>query len=259
MFREVAAPWLAALSEGVIRSRTLRVFGLGESSVENLLRDRMNELTNPTLAPYAKEGEVELRITAKADTDQAAESLIAPVEGEVRGLLGELVYGGDVTSLEQVVLSQLKERGLTLGTAESCTGGLMAKRMTDLAGASTVFKGGVVSYTNEVKHNVLGVSRELLDQQGAVCADVARAMAQGARKVLKSDLALSATGVAGPDRDDRGSPVGLVYVGLAAPDGCWVRELNLAGPKDRRDRVRTLAASHGFDMVRRYLEGLDVE
>jgi nicotinamide-nucleotide amidase len=259
MFREVAAPWLASLSEGVIRSRTLRVFGLGESGVETLLRDRMNALTNPTLAPYAKEGEVELRITAKADTEDAAAQLIAPVEQEVRAILGDQVYGADVTSLEQVVLAKLKERGLTLGTAESCTGGLMAKRMTDLAGASAVFKGGVVSYTNEVKHNVLGVSQTLLDQQGAVCADVARAMAQGARQVLGCDLALSATGVAGPDSDDRGNPVGLVYVGLAGADGCWVRELNLSGTRERRDRVRTLAASHGFDMVRRYLEGLDME
>lgn len=254
MFREKAAPWLAQLSEGVIRSRTLRVFGMGESGVESLLRDRMNELTNPTLAPYAKEGEVELRITAKADTGEEADALIAPVEEEVRALLGDLVYGADVTCLEEVVLAGLKERGLTLGTAESCTGGLIAKRMTDLPGSSAVFRGGVVSYTNAVKAGVLGVPQALLDERGAVCADVARAMAQGARQVLGCDLAVSATGVAGPDSDDRGNPVGLVYVALAAADGCWVRELNLAGPRDRRDRVRTLAASHGFDMVRKYLK-----
>ena len=229
MFREKAAPWLARLSEGVIRSRTLRIFGLGESQVEDQLRDRMNELQNPTLAPYAKEGEVELRITARADSDAQAAALIAPVEEEVRALLGELVYGGDVTSLEQVVLDGLREKGLTLGTAESCTGGLIAKRITDLAGASAVFRGGVVSYTNEVKANVLGVPRDLLDRQGAVCADVARAMAEGARSALGCDLAVSATGVAGPDRDERDNPVGLVYVALAAPDGCWVRRLNLAG------------------------------
>ena len=259
MFREKAAPWLARLSEGVIWSRTLRVFGLGESQVEDKLRDRMNELTNPTLAPYAKEGEVELRITAKADTREQAAALIAPVEREVRELLGDLVYGADVTSLEQVVLAALKEKGLTLGAAESCTGGLIAKRITDLAGASAVFRGGVVSYTNEVKANVLGVPRDLLDEQGAVCADVARAMAEGARRVLGCDLAVSATGVAGPDSDERGNPVGLVYVALAAPDGCWVRRLDLAGPSDRRDRVRTMAASHAFDMVRRYLAGLPIK
>lgn len=259
MFREEAAPWLAKLSEGVIRSRTLRIFGMGESRVEDMLRERMNELTNPTLAPYAKTGEVELRITAKADTAAEAEALIAPVEGEVRALLGELIYGADVDCLEQVVLRLLKERGMTLGTAESCTGGLMAKRMTDLSGSSAVFKGGVVSYTNEVKVNVLGVSRRLLDEQGAVCADVARAMAEGARRVLGCDLALSATGVAGPNSDDWGNPVGLVYVALAAPDGTWVRKLTLAGVRDSRDRVRTTAAHHGFDMARRWLTGLPVD
>lgn len=259
MFRRRAAPWLAGLSEGVIRSRTLRVFGMGESQVETLLRERMNALTNPTLAPYAKEGEVELRITAKAETEERAAALIAPVEQEVRELLGDLVYGADAASLEQVVLTGLKEKGLTLGTAESCTGGLMAKRMTDLPGASAVFRGGVVSYTNGVKAGVLGVPQALLEEKGAVSAEVAKAMAAGARKALGCDLAVSATGVAGPDRDDRGCPVGLVYVALAAAGGCWVRELNLAGARDRRDRIRTAAASHGFDMVRRYLAGMEVE
>lgn len=258
MFREKAVPWLGRLSEGVIRSKTLRIFGMGESSLESLLRDRMNELTNPTLAPYAKEGEVELRITAKADTQGAADALIAPVEREVRSLLGELVYGADVGSLEEVVLAALKEKHLTAGFAESCTGGLLCKRLTDLPGSSAVLKGGIVSYTNEVKQNVLGVPRALLDERGAVCAGVAEAMARGARSALGCDLAVSATGVAGPDSDERGNPVGLVYVALAAPEGVWVRELHLAGNRARRDRVRTLAASHGFDMLRRYLSGLDI-
>lgn len=257
MFRERAVPWLARLSEGVIRSRTLRVFGLGESAVESLLRDRMNELTNPTLAPYAKEGEVELRITAKADSPQAADALIAPVEREVRALLGELVYGADVSGLEQVVLEGARDRGLTLGTAESCTGGLIAKRLTDVPGSACAFLGGVVSYHCEVKAGLLGVSQALLDEKGAVCAQVAEQMAQGARGALSCDLAVSATGVAGPDPDDRGNPVGLVFVGLAAPDGCWVKQLNLASPGARRDRIRTLAANHALDMARRWLAGLD--
>ena len=257
MFRERAVPWLARLSEGVIRSRTLRVFGLGESAVESLLRDRMNELTNPTLAPYAKEGEVELRITAKADSPQAADALIAPVEREVRALLGELVYGADVSGLEQVVLEGARDRGLTLGTAESCTGGLIAKRLTDVPGSACAFLGGVVSYHCEVKAGLLGVSQALLDERGAVCAQVAEQMAQGAIRALGCDLAVSATGVAGPDPDDRGNPVGLVFVGLAAPDGCWVKQLNLASPGARRDRIRTLAANHALDMARRWLAGLD--
>lgn len=261
MFREKAAPWLNGLhlSEGVIHSRTLRVFGLGESQVETLLRDRMNALTNPTLTPYAKEGEVELRITAKAPSAAQAAALIAPVEGEVRALLGGLVYGADTDSLEQTVLALLREKGLTLGTAESCTGGLIAKRMTDLSGASAVFRGGVVSYVNDVKRDVLGVPQKLLDERGPVCAEVAEAMARGARAALGCDLAVAVTGVAGPNSDERGNPVGLVYAALCAPDGCWVRELNLAGAGARRDRVRTLAASHCFDLARRYLTGLPVE
>ena len=259
MFRERAMPWLARLSEGVIRSRTLRVFGLGESAVEAMLRDRMNELTNPTLAPYAKEGEVELRITAKADSPAAADALIAPVEAEVRALLGGLVYGADVSGLEQVVLGGLRERGLTLGTAESCTGGLIAKRITDVPGSASVFMGGVVSYHCEVKAGVLGVSQALLDEKGAVCAEVAKEMAQGARKVLGCDVAVSATGVAGPDPDDRGNPVGLVFTALATPDGVWVKELNLASQSARRDRTRNLAANHALDMVRRWLAGVNPE
>ncbi len=254
MFKERAMPWLSRLSEGVIRSRTLRVFGAGESEVEALLRDRMNELTNPTLAPYAKEGEVELRVTAKADTEEAADALIAPIEAEVRAILGRKVYGADVAGLEQVVLEGLRARSLTMGTAESCTGGLIAKRITDLPGSSAVLKGGIVSYTNEVKANVLGVSRTLLDEKGAVCAEVAEQMAEGARRVLGCDLAVSATGVAGPDSDDRGNPVGLVYVALAAPDGTEVKELHLSGGTNRRDRVRNLAANHALDLIRRWLE-----
>ena len=259
MFREQAAPWLARLEEGVIRSQTLRVFGWGESQVENLLRERMKQLTNPTLAPYAKEGEVELRITAKAGDPDSAQALIAPVEREVRELLGALIYGTGEDSLEKVALMGLKARGLSLGTAESCTGGLMAKRLTDLPGASAVFRGGVVSYTNEVKSRLLGVSGQLLEARGAVCAEVAQAMAQGARRALGCDVAVATTGVAGPDSDDWGNPVGLVYVALDTPEGGWIRALNLAGAKVRRDRVRVLAANHGFDMIRRWLGGLDVE
>ncbi len=253
MFEHRAVPYLQALADGVIASRTLKIFGMGESAVEAKLRDRMNALTNPTLAPYAKTGEVELRITAKAATVEEARALIVPVEEEVRHTFGPLVYGADVASMEEVVLGLLKEKGLTMGTAESCTGGLVAKRLTDLSGASAVFKGGVVSYTNEVKAGVLGVPQEMLDEFGAVSAQVAQAMAQGARKVLGCDLAVSLTGVAGPNPDDRNNPVGLIYVALDTPEGTRVRELHLI---NGRARIRTVAATNAFDMVRRYLTGL---
>ncbi|MBP1758674.1 MAG: Competence/damage-inducible protein CinA, partial [Firmicutes bacterium] len=172
MFDKQAAPLLQKLSNEVIVSHSLRVFGIGESAAEELLRDQMNRLTNPTLAPYAKSGEVELRITAKADTEEAAEAMIAPVEAEVREILGNKVYGVNVDSLEQVCLSLLIEKGVTVGTGESCTGGLIAKRLTDLPGASKVFTGSIVSYTNEVKAQLLGVPEALIAQHTPVSAPV---------------------------------------------------------------------------------------
>lgn len=252
MFRHRAIPYLRELADGVILSRTLRVFGMGESSVESLLRERMNALTNPTLAPYAKEGEVELRITAKASSEEEAAALIVPVEKEVRDLLGYKIYGADVSSLEEVCLTLLRDRGLTLGTAESCTGGLIAKRFTDQPGASAVFRGGIVSYAGEIKASLLGVPEALLQEPGAVSRPVAEAMAAGAKRTLGCDLAVAATGVAGPDPDEKGNPVGLVYVALATPEGITVRELRGG---TGRERIRTMAASCAFDLIRRHLTG----
>lgn len=254
MFEKQAMPYLAALGEGVIVSHTLKIFGMGESKLESLLRERMNAMTNPTLAPYAKEGECELRVTAKAADREQAEALTVPVVEELRALLGGVVYGVDVPNLETAVLELLKEKNMTLGTAESCTGGLIAKRLTDIPGSSQVFKGAVVSYCNEVKAAALGVSGELLEQYGAVSEQVAGAMAEGARRALNCDLALSATGVAGPGADERGNPAGLVYLALAAPDMTFVRTVTLSGAS--RARVRTTAAHHALDLARRYLSGL---
>jgi len=253
MFRYRALPYLQGLSDGVILSRTLRIFGMGESAVESLLREKMNALSNPTLAPYAKEGEVELRITAKASTQAAAAALILPVEAEMRAVLGHKIYGADVSSLEEVCLTLLRERGLTLGSAESCTGGLIAKRFTDLPGASAVFKGSVVSYCSEAKASLLKVPPAILQKDGPVSAAAAEAMAAGARALLGCDLAVAATGVAGPGADERGNPAGLVYAALSAPEGCYVKKLQAGAG---RDRVRTFAASYAFDLIRRYLTGL---
>ena len=254
MFRHRAVPYLKTLSDGVIASRTVKTFGIGESAAEALLRDLMNALHNPTLAPYAKPTGTELRITAHAATEEEAYALIAPVEEQVKEILGEHVIGVNVNSIQEVCLNLLKEKALTLGTAESCTGGLIAKLITDLPGASAVLKGGIVSYTKEVKAGVLGVPEDMLEKYGAVSPQVAESMARGAKKVLGCDIALSATGVAGPDPDDRGNPVGLVYLGLAYGEDCIVREYH-AGKGDR-DRVRRMSAGTALDMVRRYLTGL---
>lgn len=255
MFRHRALPYLQKLSDGVIASRTVKTFGIGESAAEALLRDLMNALHNPTLAPYAKPTGTELRITAHAPTREEALRLIAPVEEQVKAILKDKVIGVDVDSLEEVCLRLLKDRGLTVGTAESCTGGLMAKLLTDLPGSSAVFRGGVVSYTNAVKRGLLGVPEDLLAQYGAVSPQVAQAMAQGARAALGCDLALAATGVAGPDPDDRGNPIGLVYLALAWEGGCQVVPFR-AGTQAERERVRRMAAWTGLDLIRRHLTGL---
>ena len=258
MFQYRAAPYLQQFREGVIASHTLKLFGIGESQMEAQLREQMNAMQNPTLAPYAKEGECELRVTAKAATQEEAQALLLPTVEQVKKLFGPLVYGVDVPSLEYVVLEGLKAKGLTLGCAESCTGGLIAKRITDLPGASQAFKGGIVSYTNGVKTRALQVPEDVLDQFGAVSAPVALAMARGARQALGCDVAVSSTGVAGPDKDDRGNDVGTAFVAIAAPEGEYVRALHL-GTRPMRERLRTQIAHHAFDLARRYLAGLPYE
>ena len=255
MFEHQAAPYLEKLTDGVIVSHEIRVFGMGESAVEEALREPMTQLTNPTLAPYAKTNECMVRATAKAATREAAEDLLRPLVEQVKGILGDVVYGVDVDSLEAVVSALLRERGLTLSAAESCTGGLIAKRMTDLPGASKVFRGGVVSYTNGVKAGVLGVPDALLEQYGAVSEPVARAMAEGCRRACGSDLAVSVTGVAGPDKDDWGNEVGTVYIALASREGTLCKRLS-CGRGRGRGRVRTSAAHNAFDIIRRTLLGL---
>ena len=256
MFENRAVPYLKKLvGHSVIVSHEIRIFGMGESAVEDVLHEPMTRLTNPTLAPYAKPNECMLRATAKADTEAQAEAMLAPLVERVKATLGDVVYGVDVASLEEAASGLLLERGLTLSAAESCTGGLIAKRMTDLPGASKVFRGGVVSYVEEVKSGVLGVPEDLLARYGAVSEPVARAMAEGCRRICGSDLAVSVTGVAGPDTDDRGNEVGTVYIALTSTEGTICKKLS-CGRGRGRDSVRMAAASNAFDMVRRQLLGL---
>ena len=255
MFENCVMPFLRSLSAGEIVSHNVHVFGKGESAVEALLRERMNALTNPTLAPYAKEGEVMLRVTAKADTRAEAEAMMQPVLEEVRAVLGDLIYGVDVGSLENAVFGLLRERGMTLAAAESCTGGLISKRMTDLPGSSAVFKGGAVVYATESKTALLGVPAELIAEKGVISGEVALSLAENVRERFGSDLGVGVTGLAGPEGDGE-HPVGTVFVALASPEGSYLRSLQLGSG---RERVRTTAAHHALDMVRRYLTGLSVE
>ena len=258
MLHRWVEPYLRALSSEVIVSHDIMTFGMGESSVDELLHQRMSRMVNPSLATYAKPVEVRLRATAKAASAEAAEAMLAPVVAEVRAALGDYVYGVDVKGLEEVCFQLLKERGLTLATAESesCTGGRVAERITALPGVSSVYRGGVVSYWTSVKADVLGVPQDILDQYGAVSEPTARAMAEGARRITGADIAVSVTGVAGPDRDERDNPVGLVYIGLATPEGTFCRRIE-AGNR-RRAQIQGLAANHALDVVRRYLTGLPI-
>ena len=254
MFQHRAVPYIKGLSDETIFSHQIRVFGMGESAVEDRLRTRMEQMANPTLATYAKVGEVMLRVTAKAHDEAAAEALCAPVVDMVRSELGDVVYGVDVDSLEALCLELLKERGVTFAAAESLTGGLIGARFTALPGASAVFKGGAVTYCNEVKAAMLAIDRAMIEEKGAVSYETAAAMAKGVRLAASADIGLSATGLAGPDGDGV-HPVGTVFVGLADGENVWVRQLRLG---TRRQRVRALAANHAFDMLRRYLQGLPI-
>lgn len=251
MFRNCAVPYLMQFSDRIIVSHNIRTFGIGES----LMAERVNDLfdaENPTVAPYAKDGEALLRVTSMARTKEEAENLCKPVINEIKNRLDGFVYGVDYTCIEEAVIEKLKEKHIKVTTAESCTGGLIAKRITDVPGASEVFDCGIISYANEIKHRVLGVSEDDLKKYGAVSEPVARQMAQGALKVSGADIAVSVTGIAGPDSDSTNKPVGLVYIGLADRDNVWVRELRTS----RKDRSynRYVSASNALNMIRLYID-----
>lgn len=248
MFRHCAMPYLAKLCGGTIVSHNLHIFGMGESEMEAKLFDLMEESANPTLAPYAKENECLVRVTARAETAQEAEALIAPMLDKVRARLGDVVYSLDVPSLEQVVADGFLAENLTLSVAESCTGGLLSKRVTDIPGASGFYKGGVCSYCNEIKVKLLGVKEETLASYTAVSEQTAREMAEGVRRVFDTDYGVGITGLAGPGGGLDDIPEGTVFVAVSSASGTVVRALTSALG---RSRVRNGAASNALDMLRR--------
>ena len=234
-----------------IVSRVLKVAGLAEARVGELLDDLFRSETNPTVAFLASAGEVRVRLTAKAATEEEARSLIAPVEEEVRRRLGIAVFGTDHDELEAVVGELLLERGLSLACAESLTGGSLGARIVDVPDASRYFRGGVVAYSEESKRDVLGVSEGTLRGPGMVSEACAREMAQGVRKVLGADVGVSTTGVAGP-AELEGHPPGEVWIAVATPDAEEARHLRAPGD---RDQIRRWAEQASLDLVRRTLLG----
>ena len=256
MFRECAVPYLKKLSDEQIVSHSVRIFGLGESAVDDIFAEEMNRMINPTMAPYAKECDCLLQITAKAESEEKAEKMIEPVMKHVEEKLGELVYGVDIECIEERVIQLLSEKHMSFSAAESCTGGEIAKRFTDIPGASACFKGGAVTYTNEVKSKLLGIDPALIEEKGAVSFEVAKAMAENIRTILGTDIGIGVTGLAGPDGDGV-HEVGTVFIALAVEGETFVKEVHM-GPFRTRSFIRRMAGNYAFDMMRRWLTGIKV-
>ena len=254
MFDRYGIPYLKQFSDEEIFSHELRVFGTSESAMDFMLRDLMKDLTNPSMAPYAKEADCFLRVTAKARSEEEAEAMMKPVIEKAVEILGDNVYGFDISCVEERVFQLMSQQKKTFATAESCTGGDIARRFTDMSGASEFYVGGAVTYTDDVKAKVLGIDPELIREHTAVSEPVARAMAENIRRITGADYAVSTTGLAGPDGDGI-HEVGTVFCGLAMEGKTEVIELHL-GANRTRDYIRRCAGNFCFDMLRRAMTGL---
>ncbi|HLT59373.1 MAG: competence/damage-inducible protein A [Limnochordales bacterium] len=252
MMDESVIPYLERhfAPNGRLHSRVLKFYGIGESALAERLGDLLN-MENPTVATYAGRAEVRVRITARTSDGTAPEDLLAPVEAEVRRRAGEYLYGVDQDTLETVAGRALAALGWTVGLAESCTGGLIAARLTNVPGSSAYFLGSVVAYSNEAKAQLLGVPPDVLAEHGAVSAPVAEAMAAGAMERLGATMGVSVTGIAGPGGGTPEKPVGLVYIGLARGDWREVHRLQLAGD---RERIRWHTSQAALDLIRRHAQ-----
>lgn len=251
MFQEEVVPHLRGLEKEVIESVTVKVVGIGESRAETLVADLMEKQTNPTLAPYAKTGEVHFRVTAKAPDAERARALIAPLTAELQKRFGSKIYTMDAAvTLEQAVADLLLERKLTMTTAESCSGGLLAARMINVPGVSEVFKAGFITYANEAKQNLIGVREETLQQYGAVSSQTAEEMARGAARTAGADVAVSITGIAGPDGGTPEKPVGLVYIGCYVQGSVQVEEYHFSGS---RMKIRESVTASALVQLRSFL------
>ncbi|ACQ52317.1 competence/damage-inducible protein A [Clostridium botulinum] len=251
MFENKVIPYLEKLTNSTIKSKVLRITGIGESDVADLISDILESQTNPTVAPYAKQGETTLRITAKANSEEKALSLIVPIEKKIRQILGDNIYGSGETLLEEVVANILVKRNLTIATAESCTGGLLAGKLINFPGISSVFLEGAITYSNESKINRLNVKKETLEKYTAVSKEVALEMAEGIAKSAGTNIGISTTGVAGPGGGTYDKPIGLIYIGLYINGKTFVEELNYSG---NRQFIRNITVTRALDFLRRNLE-----
>ena len=249
LFCEQAEPYLRTKINQAIVSKNIHIFGMGESAIAEKIDALLIDTPSLTAATYCKEGEVRIRITARAETESLATELCeAHAEKIMKSEAGAFVYGVDIGTIENAVVTALHQKGLTLSAAESCTGGLIAKRITDISGCSDVFFGGCVTYTNDVKHRLIGVKEETLERYGAVSEQTAREMAVGVRLATGSDIGISTTGVAGPTGGTAETPVGTVFIGISTSEGESVRRLSLSSMRSR-EYIRQASATNAFDMV----------
>ncbi|MDD3430279.1 MAG: competence/damage-inducible protein A [Oscillospiraceae bacterium] len=253
MFEARVKPFLKSLCGGAIVSISMREFGIGESHLETIVKPFLDD-TNPTTALYAKDGEVLLRITAKAESTLQAQSICAARADEVQAALGAFYYGRDVDGLEEVVVPLLAQKQLQIATAESCTGGLLSSRITNVSGASSVFSFGCCTYANIAKEKAIGVSHATLQQFGAVSSQTAGEMAAGVAKAASAHIGVGITGIAGPTGGTPEKPVGLVYIGVYYNQKVYIKKIT-EGERGRA-HVRWMATQNALDMVRRLLQGL---
>jgi len=250
MYQRDVKPCLAQQNEGTtILTATLHCFGAGESDIAEQIADLMTRGQNPAIGTTASRGIISVRINATGQNDKSAKSLLAKTVREIRYRLGSLIFGQDNETLASIVAQQLVSAGKTIATAESCTGGLIAKRLTDIPGSTAYFREGLITYTNEAKTRMLGVPADLIEQHGAVSAKVAEAMAVGCRKLSQTDIAISVTGIAGPSGGTPKKTVGLVYIGLAFADGCNVTTCRF-GEFLSRDEIRDRTCHTALNLLR---------
>ena len=242
-------PYLQKKNEEVILAQMVKICGFGESKVEEMILDLIDKQTNPTLATYAKQGEVHLRVTARAATEEEAKKLLKPMVKEIKKRFGEAVYTTDEKeTLTDVVVKLLKKHELTVTTAESCTGGLLAGTLVGVPGVSEVFREGFVTYSNKAKRKLLDVSKSTLKKYGAVSAQTAKEMAKGGVFATDADICVAITGLAGPDGATPEKPIGLVYIACYMNDKVHVEEFRFKGD---RQKIRERSVVQALDVLRR--------
>ena len=258
MFETWIMPYFAKKTGKTIVSHRVYLFGIGESYVEEILNDAMVHYTNPTIAPYASDGSIYLRVTASENTKEAADALISPVIDEIKAHFEDYIYSVDIPTLEETLVLKLKEKNLKLASAESCTAGYFSKRITDVPGSSAVFELGVTAYSNQIKEQLLKVDKVLLEEKGAVSKECVEAMSQGVLELANADIAVSISGIAGPSGGTEEKPVGLVYINVATKTTSLTKEYHISrNYNDERERVRFMSVSYALKQTLDFLNSLD--